>query len=485
MSTLLHKFRTFTSILRQGAPGQASFLACPERPPKEICSTDQLTGLPGLRAFESGLSQAGAAADLQNRHLALLVMNLDGFGAINQTLGHLCADQLLREVADRVRSVVDRHAVARLAGDEFVILMLDDPDPQDAAMLAARLIDEVGRPFDVNGRQASISCSLGIAMYPQHGAISSLTAHACAAMRAAKGKGGASYAFVDQRMLRDVNDEVALLRDLRLALTRQQFELHYQPKIHSPSGEITGVEALIRWNHPTRGVVSPAIFIPLAERCGLVNSIGRWVIGEACRQTRAWRDQRLRMRVAINLSAHQLRQADLAAQIADALRLHRISPDLLTCEVTESSAMDDVDATIAVLSDLARMGVRVSIDDFGTGHSSLSYLRKLPASELKIDRSFVLDLEASSDARKVALAVINLAKALDLKVVAEGVETQGQERLLREFGCDQLQGYLFAKPMTSRALYLWAAFDEGPRSMKFRDSLFKDSNDTAPLPLSL
>jgi diguanylate cyclase (GGDEF)-like protein len=446
-------------------------------------SRDQLTGLPGVEAFGSSLARAAQGADGKRQQLALLAVNLDGFKAVNQVFGHLGGDRVLREVAARLRVLVLPHMAARLAGDEFLLLLCDDPDAREASRLAARVIAELARPYDVEGREASLSCSVGIAMYPQHGAVSTLTSHACAAMRAAKGLGGASYAFFEQRMLKSVRDEIDLLRDLRVAQERRQLELYYQPKIHAPTGEITGVEALLRWNHPVQGLVSPAVFIPLAERSGMINSLGRWVIGEACRQARAWRDQSLRMRIAINLSMHQLRQPDLATQISQALEHHQINPGLLTCEVTESSAMDDIEATIAVLARVAELGVHISIDDFGTGHSSLSYLRKLPANELKIDRSFVLDLEVSADARKVALAVINLAKALDLKVVAEGVETEGQERLLREFGCDQLQGYFFAKPMTARALYLWAAGDKGPREMKFRDSLFKESHDTMPVPL--
>jgi diguanylate cyclase len=221
--------------------------------------------------------------------------------------------------------------------------------------------------------------------------------------------------------------------------------------------------------------VSPAVFIPIAERYGLINAIGRWVIDEACRQARAWRDTGLRMRVAINLSVHQLRQPDLAEWIAAALQRHQINPDLLTCEITETSAMDDIEITMRVLGQLDQVGVHLSIDDFGTGHSSLAYLRKLPADELKIDRSFVMDLETSEEARKVALAVVNLAKALDLKVVAEGVETEAQNKILRDFGCDQLQGYLFAKPMSAKALALWAMNDVGPRTLNFRDSLFKET----------
>jgi EAL domain-containing protein (putative c-di-GMP-specific phosphodiesterase class I) len=317
-------------------------------------------------------------------------------------------------------------------------------------------------------------------MYPEHGAMSTLIGHAEAAMRTAKSAGGASHAFFEARMINGSRDQAELLRDLRAALERGQLELYYQPKIHAPSGEITGAEALMRWHHPQRGMVSPGVFIPIAERYGLIGALGLWVIDEACRQVRAWRDSGLRMRVAINLSVHQLRQPDLAERIGAALQRHQINPDLITCEITESSAMEDTDVTMRVLGQLATLGVHISIDDFGTGHSSLSYLRKLPAHELKIDRSFVLDLETSDDARKVASAVINLAKALNLQVVAEGVETEGQNRILRELGCDQLQGYLFAKPMSAKALVVWAMDDVGPRTIGFRASLFKETLAAEP-----
>jgi len=476
MMVAMSKIARIANMARSFVKSVWSQTPLPER-------TDRPTGMPSAQAFESAIRLAASTADSAQQRFALLVLKIDAFGAAIQAFGHVGGDQIQGEAAARIQAIAEPRLVTRLANDEFVVLLASDPEPAEIRTLATRIIDEIARPLNVDGREAALSCSIGIAVYPQHGQASTLTASARAAMRFARNKGGACHAFVDQQMIRDLNDEVELLADLRLARERGQFELYYQPKIHAPSGEITGAEALLRWNHPTRGIISPASFIPLAERCGLIDGIGRWVIGEACRQARTWRDQRLRMRVAINLSMHQLRQADLAAQIADALQAQRISPELLTCEITESAAMDDVDCTIGVLAQLARMGVRISIDDFGTGHSSLSYLRKLPATELKIDRSFVLDLEINANARKVALAVVNLAKALGLKVVAEGVETEGQRRILQEFGCDQLQGYLFAKPMSSTALYLWAAFDDGPRNMKFRDSLFRESSDTAPMPL--
>ena len=434
---------------------------------------DPLTGLPSRSLFEGTLAQAVRQADAGQRRLALLLINLDGFKPINRSFGQGGGDQVLRDVATRLRGLSQAHMTARLGGDEFVMLLTGNPQPEDASDLASRLLESLGCPFQVGQGQATISGSIGVAMYPEHGAMSTLIAHADTAMRAAKTAGGASHAFFEARMAQGTRDQTALLRDLRVALERGQLELYYQPKIHAPSGEITGAEALMRWHHPKRGMVSPVVFIPIAERYGLIGALGQWVIEEACRQTRAWRDEGLRMRVAINLSVHQLRQADLADRIGAALQRHQVNPDLITCELTESSAMDDTEVTMRVLGALSKLGVHISIDDFGTGHSSLSLLRKLPAHELKIDRSFVLDLETSDDARKVASAVINLAKALNLKVVAEGVETEAQNRILREFGCDQLQGFLFAKPMSAKALAVWAMDDVGPRTMNFRDSLFK------------
>jgi len=274
-------------------------------------------------------------------------------------------------------------------------------------------------------------------------------------------------------MVSGARDQFDLLRDLRRALAEGQLHLLYQPKVHAPSGEITGTEALMRWNHPQRGVVAPTVFIPIAERFGLIGAIGNWLIDEACRQAGQWRDEGLRMRVAINLSAHQLRHADLADRIDAALKRHRIHPHLLTCEITESVAMEDASNAIRMVERLGAMGVNISIDDFGTGYSSLAYLRKLRAGELKIDRSFVLDLAGSADARAVVDAVVKLAQALGLKVVAEGVETEAQHEILRALGCHELQGFLFARPMSAMALSAWAMDDDGTRGVEFRDSLYR------------
>ena len=447
---------------------------------RKLALSDPLTGLPNRVVFEGALAQAVKAADAKAGRLALLFIDLDGFKPVNESFGHHNGDLLLREAAARLRALAGpQDRLARLGADEFLILRTANPSIDDAAQLAGELLERLSQPCKLDGRDAAITASIGIAMYPENGAMSTLVAHADAAMRASKGTGGATYSFFEARMVSGAREQTDLLRDLRLALAKGQLELYYQPKIHAPSGEITGAEALMRWHHPQRGMVSPTVFIPIAERYGLIHSLGNWVIEEACRQARIWRDEGLRMRVAINLSVHQLRQPDLAERIAGALTRNQIKPNLLTCEITESVAMEDAQNTMKIFESLAAVGVHISIDDFGTGYSSLAYLRKLPAEELKIDRSFVLDLESSADARAVVDAVVKLAQALGLKVVAEGVETEAQNQILRSLGCDELQGFLFAKPMSAKALAVWAMDDEGPRTMAFRASLFKD---TAPMP---
>ena len=435
---------------------------------------DGLTRLPNRLMFEGTLAQAVQQADAAGERMAMLFIDLDGFKPVNESLGHNMGDLMLREIATRLKRFArpdDR--VAHLGGDEFLMLIRGNPSEEDAATFAERMQGQIGEPCEMNGREAAVSSSVGIAMYPEHGAMSDLIAHAEAAMRAAKSGGGASHCFFEARMVSGARDQFDLLRDLRRALAEGQLHLMYQPKVHAPSGEITGAEALMRWEHPQRGLVAPTVFIPIAERFGLIGAIGNWLIDEACRQAGQWRDEGLRMRVAINLSAHQLRHADLADRIDAALKRHRINPQLLTCEITESVAMEDASNAIRMVEKLGAMGVNISIDDFGTGYSSLAYLRKLRAGELKIDRSFVMDLETSADARAVVDAVVKLAQALGLKVVAEGVETEAQHEILRAFGCHELQGFLFARPMSAIALSAWAMDDEGTRGLEFRDSLYK------------
>ncbi|MBN8507108.1 MAG: EAL domain-containing protein [Burkholderiales bacterium] len=452
--------RMHRALEQRTAPAPASF-------------RDPVTGLLTRGPFEGTMAQVLKQAETAGTPAVLLLVGLDSFKHVNDAFGHAAGDAVLEQVARRVRELAPPHRVARLGSDEFLVLIDGAAALEQARTLASRVLDAIARPCHIDHREISVTASVGLAVYPQHGAAPALITHAGVAVRAAKAAGGATYSLFDPRMVADSREQAELLRDLRLAVTQRQLELYYQPKVHAPSGQITGAEALLRWNHPKRGMISPGVFIPLAERCGLIQALGDWVIDEACRQVRVWRDGGLRMRVAINLSAHQLRHRELPERVAAALRRHQINPDLLTCEITESVAMEDTAATEKALADLAAVGVHISIDDFGTGYSSLAYLRKLPAHELKIDRGFVLDLECSAEARKIAGAVVQLALSLNLKIVAEGVENDEQYRILREFGCDQLQGYLFAKPMSAKALALWAMDDVGPRSIAFRESLFK------------
>jgi diguanylate cyclase (GGDEF)-like protein len=466
------------AILRQ--PAAARTARADKTKPDANGRIDSLTRLPTREHLEDDLAAAVAASDRTGRRLALLLIDLDGFKPVNDGLGHGDGDRLLQQVGERLRTLSRNGDIAaRIGGDEFLLLMKNDPSQEAADRVAARLTDELGRPYAIGGREVAISCSIGIAFYPDDGPHGRLIARADAAMHAAKHAGGSTWRFYKPEMDADAQQQYELLRDLRQALERSQLELFFQPKIDARSGKVTAAEALLRWKHPTRGVVPPSVFIPVAERFRLVGAIGDWVIDEACRHARAWREKGLRMRVAVNLSAQQMRQPDLVQRIEGALQRHRIHPSLLTCEITESVAMEDTHATQSTFRRLGEAGVHLSIDDFGTGHSSLSYLRRLPAAELKIDRSFVTDVDTSADARAVVDAVVKLAHALGLRVVAEGVENERQHRMLVDLGCDELQGYLFARPMSANALLLWA-LDDRPEEENpgFNSSLF---GETAPL----
>ncbi|MEP7101328.1 MAG: EAL domain-containing protein [Burkholderiales bacterium] len=442
-------------------------------------TADNLTGLPTRLFFEGRLQDAAKKCDTRSTQLAVLFIDLDGFKPVNDSFGHSSGDRVLEQVGQRLKAIARGAGVAaRVGGDEFLLLATALADRDAVARLAERLIDALSQPYKIDDREVAISCSVGIAMYPEKCHPNKLIARADSAMYAAKRAGGARHCFYAPEMDVDVQQNFDMLRDLRQALANDELELFFQPKIDARSGKVTAAEALLRWNHPTRGMVMPAHFIPLAERSGLIGPLGNWVIEAACKQARAWRDKGLRMRVAINLSAYQMRQDDIADRIADALARHRIHPSLLTCEITETAAMEDTGATQDTFRRLGEMGAHLSIDDFGTGYSSLSYLRQLPAEELKIDASFVKDVDHSADARAVIDAVVKLAHALGLKVVAEGVETLRQHKVLVELGCDELQGYLFAKPMTARALLLWA-MDDRSTSAVFRDSLFGETRQAS------
>jgi diguanylate cyclase (GGDEF)-like protein len=395
---------------------------------------DPLTGLPNRTLFEDRLAHALSRKERDSDRnaggmagkIGVLYVDLDSFKPVNDSYGHAAGDQLLCDAASRLQSLVrDSDSVARVGSDEFLLLVEDAIGTADCLTLAGRIVKALGEPFEVAGRPVQIACSVGVVVYPDQGQRNKLVANADAAMYAAKRNGGDSYALYEPHMEYDVSEQLGLQSDLRTAIERDQLVLYYQPKVDARRGQIHGVEALLRWNHPQHGMVSPEVFIPMAERFGLVNKLGAWVIEEACRQIQVWADAGVRMRVSINLSVHQLREPDLVARIEQALKRNYVPSSQLLCEITESVAMLDIKASQRAFEELARIGVFLSIDDFGTGYSSLSYLRQLPACELKIDRSFVQDLETSNDARAVVDAVIRLSHALGLRVVAEGVETGG------------------------------------------------------------
>ncbi|CAN7323391.1 EAL domain-containing protein [Acidovorax sp. LjRoot129] len=438
---------------------------------------DALTGLPNRLLFEDRLLHALLRLDRTNHHrvedrLAVLFVDLDGFKPINDSFGHAAGDVILRSAAARLlQEAREGDTVARVGGDEFLILLENVSDVAASITVANRVLASLSQPFEVSGKHVQIACSIGIVVHPDHGDRNKLVANADAAMYAAKRAGGSCYALFEPHMGSDASEQLELQNDLRQALDRGELALHYQPKIDGTRGQISGVEALLRWKHPKHGMVSPVVFIALAERFGLIGRLGNWVINEACRQTAEWGRSGMRMRVAINLSVHQLRESGLAERIEQALLRHGLEASQLLCEITESVAMEDIKATQRTFEGLARIGVFLSIDDFGTGYSSLNYLRQLPAQQLKIDRSFVNDLESSEDARAVVAAVVSLAHALGLRVVAEGVETGGQRDILLAMGCDELQGFFYARPMPADMLLAWSQGEKPPGSADFTPSV--------------
>ncbi len=410
---------------------------------------DMLTGLPNRTLLTDRIQHAMQTVKEQGGCFALMFIDLDGFKPVNDAFGHHMGDQLLREVGLRLREDLrGQDTLARIGGDEFVLLVqLTQPD--DAIGLAERQVSLVNRAFTVAEHELKISASIGISMFPGNGGTpQELLMNADAAMYHAKGMGKNGYSFFEVSMNTNARKQLQLLQDLRNALEHQQFRLYYQPKFDALSAMPVGAEALLRWEHPQQGLLLPATFIQLAEKTGLIIPIGDWVLNEACRQMRQWYVQGYDdWRIAVNLSALQFSHAGLINSVAAALERHQLPANSLTLEITESTAMSDVEASMTVLQQLSDMGVDLSIDDFGTGYSSLMYLKRLPANELKIDRGFVRDLEHDSDDAAIVSAIVALGQALGLRIVAEGVETDKQQSFLTRLGCNSLQGYLLGHPL--------------------------------------
>jgi diguanylate cyclase (GGDEF)-like protein len=417
---------------------------------RHLATHDALTGLPNRVLLDDRLQQAMAHADRDMRSFALLICDLDRFKLINDSLGHRAGDELLQEVARRLLTVVrTADTVARFGGDEFVLIGTSIGDGEDAAALAARVMDVLQAPVRIAAIDIHTSPSIGIAMYPDDGvSMQALLAHADAAMYSAKQHGRGNFRRYAPGMNAGTEERVQLESDLHNALTQNQFELYYQPKVDTRTGEVRSAEALIRWVHPTRGIVSPVEFIPLAEECGLIGAIGGWVIREACRQTRAWQLGGVpTLRVSVNLSASQFRDSGLVDSIRSALDDADLQARYLEVELTESAVMSDPEKSIAILEQLSAMGVLVSVDDFGTGYSSMSYLRRFPIDKLKIDRVFIDEIVSRQEDASIVRAIVSLAHSLHLKVVAEGVETPAQLEFLKTAGCDEYQGYHFSRPL--------------------------------------
>ena len=436
-----HYITSFTDITaRKMAEAQISQLAY----------HDALTGLNNRFSLQTQLEQALSMVHREQRALAVIFLDLDRFKTINDTLGHAVGDELLKDVAHRLRdSVRESDIVARLGGDEFVVVLTEVEDATTAARVADKILQTLARPYAVGDEELHSTASIGLAFYPNDGEDSdTLMKNADTAMYHAKSLGRNNVQFFTAEMNRTAMKRLTMDHDLRVAVETGQFELHYQPQLNGRTGRIVGFEALVRWRHPHAGMVSPTEFIPIAEETGLILPLGAWVLDEACRQLRAWRNAGIaNITMAVNLSAHQLHASILLAHVKHALEKHGLKGTDLELEITESVAMHDPDASIRQLRALRDLGVRLSIDDFGTGYSSLSYLKLLPIHTLKLDQSFVRDIEYDSNDVAICTATIALAHSLGLAVIAEGVETEAQRHMLVSHHCDFMQGYLFSKPL--------------------------------------
>lgn len=409
---------------------------------------DTLTGLPNRTLFSDRLRVALAHAQRHHYKLAVLFLDIDRFRGINDSLGHTVGDRLLRTVAARMRSTIrEEDTLARFGGDEFTVLIHIVGKIEDAGKIAQKILDSLKTPIMVDEREFVVTSSVGISIYPIDGTDGeTLIRNADTAMNRAKDLGGGSYHYYAATMNHKAVEALEVENGLRRALAQNEFVVYYQPLVDVASNSVYGLEALVRWQHPQLGLLRPDKFIPAAEQSGLIIPIGRWILREACRQASEWHRRGYKVVVAVNLSAKQFQDPDLLRQIGDALDAADLRAEYLEVEITEGNAMQDVEKAIQILRQLKTLGVRIAIDDFGTGYSCLSYLKQFPIDSLKLDGSFVQDLTAPEDAQ-IALGVIALAHSLNLKVIAEGVETIGQLRFLREHACDRLQGYLFSRPM--------------------------------------
>jgi diguanylate cyclase (GGDEF)-like protein/PAS domain S-box-containing protein len=416
---------------------------------------DALTGLPNRTLFFDRLRQALYKKERSGKMLAVVYLDLDQFKFINDTLGHHTGDLLLKDVANRLQGVIRKaDTVSRLGGDEFTIIIDDIATHADLVLVAGKILHVFATPFSLEKHEIFVTASIGVTIYPNDGdTAEKLMKNADTAMYHAKERGRNNYQFFSEEMNIRVSERLLMETGLRNALTRNEFLLHYQPRVNTASGRIVGVEALIRWQHPERGIISPDAFIPLAEETGLIVPIGEWVLRTACSQTRAWRDAGLKsMKVSVNISFRQFTHDNLPATIRGILQETGLEPSCLELEITESLIMIDPERAIILLNELKEMGISIAIDDFGTGYSSLSHLKRLPADILKVDKSFIRGIcENKSDETLIA-TIINMGHNLGLSLVAEGVESEDQLLFLQNSNCQEVQGYYFSKPLSAESL---------------------------------
>jgi diguanylate cyclase (GGDEF)-like protein len=416
---------------------------------------DPMTRLPNRAHLEEHLHRTLTKARRNNTVIAVMAIDLDGFRSINDLLGNAMGDQLMNDAATRLRKLVrTEDYVARVGGDEFSIVVDNLSDVHNAVTLAQKLIQEMAKPFALSGYQAELSPSIGISYYPRDGDdAKTLLKTANAAASRAKEQGGHVYQFFSPELNDHALEMLTITNRLRFALEHEQFILHYQPRFDLTTGKVSGVEALIRWNDPQKGMISPGVFIPLAEKRGMIGAIGEWVLKEACRQIKEWQRAGLPpLLVAVNISIEQLRKASLPASIGGILRAANLGAQCLELEVTESTAMSDAENAVIALKVLSDMGLALAIDDFGTGYSSLSHLKRFPVTYLKIDQSFVRGIPSDPNDIAIVNTIIGMAKNLGMRLIAEGVETREQLEFLKNAGCDEAQGYLFSKPLPPNEL---------------------------------
>jgi diguanylate cyclase (GGDEF)-like protein len=454
-----------------------------------LATHDNLTGLPNRLLFMERVQEATIEGRRYGRTFAVVFIDIDRFKIINDTLGHSAGDALLMEIADRLRQCVGGNdTVARLSGDEFVVLLHDAADLTQLAKIARKILSAILKPVVVRGQECRVTASMGISLYPSDADdADTLIKNADAAMYAAKDEGHNSFRFHTAGLQSQSIERLMLENGLRQAIERDELLLHYQPKRSLHSGRIIGVEALVRWNHPQFGLLLPARFIPLAEETDLIVAIGKRVLEAACAQNAAWQRAGLPpIRVAVNLAARQFADPGLLQDVRLALDRSGMAPQLLELEITETMAMQSVERTVELLQAVKSLGVKIAIDDFGTGYSSMSLVKQLPIDILKIDRSFIHEIASDSDDKAIAEAIIAFGRALDLSVVAEGVETAEQEAFLRAHHCDAIQGFLVSKPMPPEEFVSFFAAEAladlkrlGARAEADRDALRKRSNAAA------